>query len=256
MNNMKYSLIIFLIFIFAFACNENNNIDICSGYKNVVYRYPEYQCKESDSINCYQEKVKSLLLPKQYLHCSSTDSLIRTCLAYPLLSNIWFYSTLQQGYDNITKIFNGFDELFNRTDVNVSLINVYSKMDPDDVNLISDVTEKGMLMTQFTIIEISMAQIQFINKLSSEENDTLLSICLKQYYAKSSIPSFSYVGEMSILAIMSRILYFVDYDPFMQGLLNIPNLQYFIDSADLVGVSNIEEISNFIINNTNNFLNE
>jgi len=247
-----------LIILLLCYCNKDNDnpIDICSGFKNEVYKYPHFVC--TDSIDCFQKHKESLLLPEQYIKCSSTDSLSRTCLNYPLFSLIWVYSSLQEGFDHVIKIFNGFDELFNRDDVNIELIKIYQQMDPDSVNSISEPVDRGEFMTQFTFIEITLAQYQLINKLTHEEVYLLLGLCLEQYYYKSNISSFSWIGEMSILAIMARILESINYEPFTSEITENPDLQYFISVADLAGltIDKMEEIAQIIITCSENYLAE
>jgi len=251
---MKYPYWLFLIFFLFTSCERNDPVDICSGFENRVYNYSIYDCTEADSLDCHQKILKSMLLPEQYLKCSSTDSLIRTCLMYPYLGYIWLYNSLQQGFDCVMNMFNGFDELFTREDANIELIKVYQQMDPEGVNDFSDPVDRGAYMTQFTFIEIIIAQFQFISKLTPEETEMLIEVCLDKYYDKSEIPGYSWIGEMSGLAILARILYSQDYKPFMDGLISIPNLNYFIESADFGGFNNIEEITQFIIMNAENYL--
>jgi len=253
---MKFSYGIFLILIIFTFCKKNDPVDICSGFEDKVYKYPDYRCMEADSLDCYQKRLKSMLLPEQYLKCSSTDSLIRTCLLYPFLPNIWLYNSIHQGFEHVTDIFNGFDGLFTREDANIELIKVYKEMDPEGINDFSEPADRGRYMTQFTFIEITLAQFQLINNLTPEETKILIKLCLDKYYDKSKIPSYSYSyeGQMSGLAIMARILYSQDYKPFTKELMSISDLGYFIESADFAGVNNIEEITQFIISNAENYL--
>lgn len=254
MNNMKYLYCVFLLlFLFTF-CERNDPIDICSGFENKVYNYSIYSCTEADSLDCSQKVLESVLLPDQYLKCSSTDSLTRTCLMYPFLGNIWLYSSIQQGFDHIMNIFNGFDELFTRENSNIELIKVYQEMYPEGIYDFSELADQGAYMAQFTFIEITIAQFQLINKLTAEEAETLIEVCLDKYYDKSEIPSYSWLGEMSVLAIMARILYSQNYKPFMDELMSISDLTYFIEMADFSGLNNIEKITQFIISNAENYL--
>lgn len=239
-------------------CNEDNPVDICSGFKNEVYKYPNYECTEADSIDCFQKRKESLLLPEQYLKCSSTDSLSRTCLNYPFLGLIWAYNSLQQGFDHILEMFNGFDELFNRDDANIELIKIYQQMDPDSINNISEPVERGEFMTQFTFIEITLGQYKLINKLTHEEVTILISLCLETFYKESNISSFGWIGKMSTLVIMARILESINYEPFTSEISENPYLEYFILIADLAPFTNdkIEEITQIIISCSENYLTE
>jgi hypothetical protein len=237
-------------------CKKDDPVDICIGFEDKVYKYSIYDCTEADSLDCSQKVFESILLPEQYLKCSSTDSLISSCLSYPYLGLIWAYNSIQYGYERVLDNYNGFDELFIRVDANIGLMTVYQEMDPEDVNNFSEPADRGRYMSQFTFIELTIAQYHMIDKLTLEETALLLEICLDKYYSKAEIPSYTFIGEMSVLAIMSRVLYSKNYKPFMDQLLNIPNLSYFIESASLTGLINIEEITQFIVSNTESYLSE
>ena len=254
MRKIEYKYWPFILLLLFTTCKKDEPIELCSGFEDKVYKYSVYDCTEADSIDCSQKVLESILLPEQYLKCSSTDSLIRSCLSYPYLGYIWLYNSIQIGFDHVVEMFNGFNELFTREYGNRGLIEIYQEMDPEDVNNFSEPVDRGRYMTQFTFIELTIAQYQMIDKLTLEETELLLEICLDKYYSKAEIPSYSFIGEMSVLAIMSRVLYSKNYKPFMDQLINIPNLSYFIESADFGGINNIEEITQFIVSNTESYL--
>jgi hypothetical protein len=255
MRYYKYSYCIFLIICLFPFCKENNPVDICLGFENKVYKYSIYNCTEADSLDCYQKRLKSVLLPEQYLKCSSTDSLTRTCLNYPFLPNIWLYNSLQLGFDHVKDVFNGFDELFKRENTNTELKKIYQGMNPANVDTISDPVSRGAFMSQFTFIEITLAQYQLIDKLNEDEGKTLINLCLNKYNIKSSIPSYTWVGSMSTLAIIARILYTANYEPFVNLIPANQNLEYFIQYADFDDMSPdiINEITQIMISNANNY---
>ena len=244
-----------LIILFLFStCKKNDQDELCSGFTDEVYEYSIYQCTQADSIDCSHKVLESVLLPERYLKCCSTDSLLRSCLVYPFLGTIWAYSTLQYGYERVLANFNGFNELFIRSDVNICLINAYREMDPEDVGDFSKPADIGEFMSRFTFIELTIAQFQLIEKLKANETKMLLEICLDKLSTKSNLSCYGIIGEMSILAIMARVLYSQDYKPFVDQLINIPNLLAFIESADLLGIDNVDEVKQFILNNTGDYL--
>jgi len=256
MTKILYQYWFIVLIILLNACKKNDSNELCSGFDDKVYKYNLYQCTEADSIDCYEKRLKSALLPEQYLKCSSTDSLIRTCLTYPFLPVIWAYSTIQIGFEHVTGQFNGFDELYKRVDAIVGLMNVYQEMEPADVYNFAEPADRGAFMSQFTFIELTIAQYQLIDKLTTEETMLLLEISLGKYNSKAAIPTYGFIGEMSTLAIMARILYSQNYEPFMDQLMSIPNLLFFVESAGFMGISNIEEITQFIVSNTEYYFSE
>lgn len=256
MRYYKYLCSIVLIFLFLTLCKKNKSDDICSGFENKVYKYEIYSCTEADSLDCYQKRLKSALLPEQYVKCSSTDSLARTCLNYPFLGNIWLYYTIQQGFDHLKDIFNGFDELIKRENANSELIKVYYGMNPADADTIIDLGSQGAFMSQFTFIEITLAQYELIRKLNNDQRITLINICIEKYNIKNSIPSYSWIGSMSTLAIIARILYTEDYKPFVNLMLANQELEYFVQNADFDDMSpdTINAITQIVLSNANNYL--
>ncbi len=256
MNKWKY---LFWVFLFGTLCtfcekDDGDTVDICSGFVNNVFKYTFYECTEADSLDCSQKIIESVLLPEQYLECSSTDSLVISCLNYPFMGYIWVYNSIQQGFDRVMNMFNGFDELFDREDANTELIKVYQDMKPEGVYDYSEPAEQGAYMAQFTFIEITLAQYQLINKLQPEETKLLLEVCLDKFYKKSEIPYYSWIGAMSVLAIMGRVLLIQDYQPFIDGLTSVDELNDFLILADFCGLNNIVEITQFIIENVENYL--
>lgn len=235
------------------SCEHDNP---CSCFEDKVYKYPSYVCPDTINMNCYENLIKNLQLPGQYLECSSTDSLAITCFNYPLMSNIWLYNTIQQGFDHVKPIFNGFTELFNRKDKNGVLIKLYQNIDPLMVTNYEDPVEIGKFMSYITAVEITIAQYDVIDHLTIEETELLLKIALIKYIDKSSVPYYSWVGAMSTIGILGRILYSHNYKPFLDRLSTIPNLNQFINSCDFTGITNVDIIIETIIYDTENYLNE
>lgn len=70
------------------------------------------------------------------------------------------------------------------------------------------------------------------------------------------IPNYTFIGEMSGLALLARILYCHDYKPFTDLIMSVPNLMEFIEAADFLGINNIEEITECIITSSGKYLEE
>lgn len=251
MKILNSPYLLFILLVLLVSCKHEN---VCSDFEDKVYKYPLYTC--IDSVNCWENLKKSLQLPDQYLTCSSSDSLAITCFSYPLLSNIWLYSSIQEGFNHVRQIFNGFEELFNRTDKNRVLIKLYQDIDPLLVISFEDPVERGEYMTYIIIVEIAIAQYEVVNYLTLDETKSLLEAALKKYYDKSSIPNYSWIGEMSSIAVLGRILYARNYIPFVDRLSTMTDLNQFIDSCDLSGINNMDIVIQTIISDSENYLNE
>jgi hypothetical protein len=250
---MRYLIVLITLGI-CNCCSYKNRIDPCEGFKDYIYKYPVFQC--NDSSDCFNKSIEFWKIPNPYLHCSSTENLIQTCLNYPLFGLIWVYNTTQQGFDHIREYCNGFDEIYSRDDLILKIIEIYRGMNPDSVTMISDPVAGGKFMATFTFIELTIAQFDLIKNLTTDEIILLLENCISIYDEKSNIPSYGIEGAESVLAIMARIMYLNDYKPFINGLSEIQNLKYFIDSSTLLGLQNYNEINNFILLNSQKYLNE
>jgi len=256
MTTVKKAICILLIIFVFHSCVKKKIVEVCSGFQDKIYEYSIYHCTEADSLDCSQKVEKSLQLPDQYLRCSSTDSLSQTCLNYPFFGYIWAYSSIQEGFERVKDMFNGIDELFSREGANSSLIRIYQRMHPEDVNDIPDPVDRGAFMARFTFIEITLAQYQLIQKLNNDQRITLISICFDKYNSKTSIPSYSWIGSMSTLAIIARILYTEDYKPFVNLMSANQDLEYFVQNADFDNMSPdiINDITQIVLSTANNYI--
>jgi hypothetical protein len=172
------------------------------------------------------------------------------------MSNIWLYSSIQEGFDHIKLIFNGFTELFERTDKSRVLINLYQDIDPLMVTNFEDPIERGHYMTYLIAVEITLAQYDVVDHLTIEETKTLLETALKKYRDKSGVPNYSWVGTMSTIGILGRILYSNDYMPFVDRLTTLADLNQFIISCDFDGINDVNIIIQTILSDSENYLNE
>ena len=59
---------------------------------------------------------KACQIPEEILRNMTTDALLQTVLDYPFLHNIYVFNTLEQGYEEIKRQFNGLQELETRPD--------------------------------------------------------------------------------------------------------------------------------------------
>jgi hypothetical protein len=166
------------------------------------------------------------------------------------------YNSIQEGFDHIKLNFNGFTELFNRIDKNKVLINIYQDIDPLRVTFIEDPIERGQFMSGITVVEITLAQYDVVDNLTLDETKSLLNIALKMYSDKSSVPNYSWVGAMSTIGILGRILYSQNYKSFIDRLSTVANLNLFLNSCDFDGINNVDFIIQTIISDSENYLNE
>jgi hypothetical protein len=251
MKNLKIISHLFILLSFTISCKDK---DSCKCFDNRCYIYPQYICTEADSSDCYSKKLKAMMLPAEFLYCSSTDTLALTCRRYPYMLTIWLYIPMQEGFDYLRKSFNGFDELYARKDVSSVMINYYGLTNILGLNDIIDPIERGRFMINILYWEIIIAQFEFIDSLKTEDIKSLLDLVISKYYQKASIESYGLVGKASTLAIAARILYSQGYEPFLEKISSSTGLSQFINNADFSGTSDPENIIQIVITDSQDYL--
>lgn len=66
---------------------------------------------EWSNLTTYEERLDAYNIPDNLLKNMNTGDLVQTCLNYPEFRLIMTRNSLQQGYDYLKSIFNGFNEL-------------------------------------------------------------------------------------------------------------------------------------------------
>lgn len=72
-----------------------------------------------------QEKLDVCQIPEQKLKGMTTEALLSTVLAYPLITDYFAFDTPDLACNVMSNDFNGFNELFSRSDVTQALLNRY-----------------------------------------------------------------------------------------------------------------------------------
>lgn len=191
-------IILFLLLaipIFSFAQNENATWD-----------YPiKPGSKEWLDVSDFSKRFELLNIPEPLLKRISTEELVKSCLNYPEYRLVFTRNDLQLGYDFIRSMFNGFVELETRPDAGKELMKVYAGYKPDDFDLNSTDLEIGRFMSNFTYIEILIAQTEILNKLNPGDSHEMLSLCSQKYKQKKDRQKYyGGIGLQTTALIMAR----------------------------------------------------
>lgn len=76
-----------------------------------------------------KDRIKALQIPDSLLSQIPTKQLLDICLDFPYVTDLYAFDDPQRGFKYLTSEFNGFDELFKRSDVYGFLLNEYSKIE-------------------------------------------------------------------------------------------------------------------------------
>lgn len=91
--------------------------------------------EEWKKLETLQSKIAACEIPKETLHRMSTESLIEAVLYYPLLSNMYAYDSIEEGFDAVLQYCDALQELQRRDDAADALAarykNTYSNQNAD-----------------------------------------------------------------------------------------------------------------------------
>ena len=189
----------------------------CEEVINEPYVYPVEAAKGKT----FEEHIAMYKIPEQTLHCLSTSALLESCLDYPEMRMIWTRSELQNGFDDVRKMCNGFDELFGRNDRFQKIYSFYQQKNfTRDWNSFSDL-ENGRYMDDIVRVELIISQYEILNGLSVTDKIELLQLALDNQKKKSELIQYwGIVGMQTTCAILSRIMYLDNYQPLVEEYNN------------------------------------
>ena len=133
-----------------------------SGYKDWIaeegtYMFPvNPNSEEWNELGTAEEMREATQIPESLLKEMSTQELIIMIENYPLLCDLYAYNSLQEGYEQVKKQFNGIKELLSRPDSYAELIAAYEafvipkvqKIDYDNILLADDYADKINALVQ------------------------------------------------------------------------------------------------------------
>jgi hypothetical protein len=237
---MSKFYLIFLIGLFVSGCSK----DTCKDVDRGVYIYPE----KPNGIT-FLEAVEFYKIPENIVRCMYTDELFQTCISYPEIRMIWTRNSLQQGFDYVKEICNGFGELLRRSDAYPVIVSAYKELDIEGNWSTWTDLEIGQYMVNIINHELFLAQNEILKSLTKAQKLELFQLALENQKLKFELKEDYYgmVGMKSSLAILSRIMYNEQYQPFMDEYTSREQLRFQITymgipDSDLVDIiTNLSE---------------
>ena len=180
------------------------------------------------------EMVAVCQVPATTLKNISTEGLIATCLDYPLLFDMTYANSLQQGTRAVMSNFNGFGELHLRPTAAALLLDRYQRM---RAACLPTSEQRGAYSFTFSYVEMIVAQEEYLNQLSSAQRRVLLQETLTKYTDKQPYTDDVYgiFGLKTTAFVMARIMQAERYAPFLTALSTDPALRVFITDINLQG---------------------
>lgn len=250
-SSSKVRLVLFLMFLkrthalfltflfvilFAFTTKMSAQDDILIGETSVPESVEETQITDDtysfpilsgslewQSFQTHDEMVAATQIPIEVLSTISTRGLAKTVLDYPLLSDIWAFDSVQNGFNIVTGNFNGLQELLTRTDVGHELLALYEQTPPSAIDISWNLEEQGTYAFNIAHLEFLLAQKAVIETMSNDQHAALQKLALSYYEQKEQLPNV--YGRLSIettSVLMGRLYYSSDPSVFAPPVLDGP----------------------------------
>ena len=268
--NVCIVLIIQLIFV---SCERDKNIDPYNfkGLDPNVIIEPDYfkdcQLLEDNNIsNAYdfpirpgdeewkqlpskKARLEACQIPDSILRKMCTYDLVKTYFNYPFLGDFFAFQYVKSALAKTRIEFNGFDELINRDNGAIKIVEKYENMDFGGIDSTWTEYEKFNHEVMFCYVEFTLSYDPILSKLNNIEKNELLKIAVNKYESKMMSSYFNELLDATIYLI-SNLLYDLKYSPFIEFLDQNPGLLPFIDGW----WSNFGSDRNMIINHAKNYL--
>jgi len=153
---------------------------------NDAYEFPIKQgTKEWGQFETVEKRIAALQIPSAVLTNISTEGLLETCLAFPYLTDMFFYNNYQKGFEELLAEFNGFQELFKRRDLINVLLEKYQSLSTDvtGVRLLKEVDQGRFTFRDF-VLEFMLTQDVVFKNLNSEQKKQLFLVSFENKKVK------------------------------------------------------------------------
>ncbi len=151
----------------------------------------------------HEDMINGCQIPEDILKRMSTKALVRTCIQYPLFGDVIGCENLQISFERVASNFNGFNELFRRSDAAESALQEYIDMNDLGSLEAKTINEKW----RFMYLEILLSQPSIIESLSQNKKKRLLREAIKKYSAKRN--KLETYGNLSLVPsglVMARLM--------------------------------------------------
>ncbi len=193
--NLKKTILLSFIFVI--------NLQMINA-QSKVYDYPiKPGTKEWAELKTGKEMVEVCQIPENILNKIPTSELAYLCMNYPLLFDIMLANNFQEGFENISSSFNGFQELFKREDAGKELFKLYKKFDLVSFNKDKRTKSKSSFLDMY--YDIVMAQPIFLEKLNKEEEIELIRTSFDRLKTREKRKE-SLFTEKTTAVLLSRLM--------------------------------------------------
>ena len=178
------------------------------------YSYPYFPgCVEWNDMN-YSQRLDSLQIPLDTLENISTSRLLETCLYYPFNINVMLSDDYLIGFEKVRNNFNGYAELFLRSNFIQELIDLYDSRDVFFIEEINDDYDCGQYSFDFMFLELYI--LESMDYATETQLNQIVSLVttkkaqqesLEEYYSNKGIAD-KILNKAETLGIESETIEF------------------------------------------------
>jgi hypothetical protein len=194
-----------IIFMFCFVCSVLMPQDI-------KWDYPvKPGSNEWAQLTTQEMKIKACQIPIEILQQISTQDLINLYLNYPLLININVFSTFQKGMDDLSKNFNGINELYRREGSAKLLMDGFIKISPKNFDPNWPPIQGFKYVLDLVALELLLSQKEILGQLTNDELNLLLINSVQKYKEKKElIKIYDQTGLSTVSILITSLILKID----------------------------------------------
>lgn len=171
----------FYFFLLIFGSNLCNSQDLTAKYV-----FPIHPGDKIWKETRYPERVKMLSIPDNIIKNLSDVQLIGACIEYPFYINLFAFNSLDEGFQNLSTIFNGYEELLSRSSSGTTLMDFYSNMSTTGFSGRYSVYNNTFNPLKFYLLEYILSRDEIIKKLNNIQKKQLYYVSREKYFMKKN----------------------------------------------------------------------
>jgi hypothetical protein len=176
------------------------------------YKFPIFPGDKVWKATRYPDRVRMLRIPDSTLKSLTNVQLIGACYEYPFWINILAFNSMDEGFENLTSIFNGYNELLDRKDIGRDLIDLYSNMNAFGLTGNYSSYNESADFLKFYLIENLLGKDKILDNLTPELQKQLFFTLKSKYELKKNgnvtsegHPVFSELSLISTMKVMCKL---------------------------------------------------
>lgn len=154
-----------------------------------------------------KEMITACQLPEDVLKNIATKELFQLWMKYPLRQSMLLHNTLQDGFQYQTDSFNGLNELINRNNSGMVILNEYKVLSSVNIDSLPNPKLKIRYDIDIALVELLLSQSPILNKLNNDENKECLIIAIENTQKRKLYEiDFVFWSQQTAILLIGRSL--------------------------------------------------